>query len=50
MGTQADHNPSERHLTIQVSPDEARTVGIEKGQEVWVGLKDYHLLQAADSR
>jgi sulfate/thiosulfate transport system ATP-binding protein len=35
-------------LTIQalLSPNEARTMGIEKGREVWVGFKDYFLLQA----
>jgi sulfate/thiosulfate transport system ATP-binding protein len=35
-------------LTIQalLSPNDARTMGIEKGREVWVGLKDYYLLRA----
>jgi sulfate transport system ATP-binding protein len=34
-------------LTIQalLNPNEARAIGIAPGKEVWVGLKDYHLLR-----
>ncbi len=41
-------NALEGSLTIQalLNPNDARTMGIEKGREVWVGLKDYFLLQA----
>jgi sulfate transport system ATP-binding protein len=43
-----DRNKSS-DLIIQVllSPDEARTLGLARGKQVWVGLKDYHLLHAA---
>jgi sulfate/thiosulfate transport system ATP-binding protein len=43
-------NAQDGSPTIQalLNPNDARTLGIEKGREVWVGLKDYYLLQAAN--
>jgi sulfate transport system ATP-binding protein len=38
--TDSDHPP----LQVLLSPDETRSLGIRPNHEVWVGLRDYHLL------
>ena len=39
-----DHNFEP--LQVLLSPDKVRTLGIEPNSQVWVGLRDYHLLPA----
>jgi ABC-type Fe3+/spermidine/putrescine transport system ATPase subunit len=41
------HEPDDLTIQALLSPDEARTLSLEIGTEVWVGLKDYYLLHAA---
>jgi len=36
------------HLQALLTPSEARTLGIQAEHEVWVGLRDYHLLPGAE--
>ncbi|MBW4438531.1 MAG: ATP-binding cassette domain-containing protein [Pleurocapsa minor GSE-CHR-MK-17-07R] len=33
-----------RLLTVSMSPADARDLGLENGQQVWVGVREYHLL------
>jgi len=38
--------PDIEPLQVLLSPDEARSLAVEPEREVWIGLRDYHLLPA----